>query len=102
MGRKSPTLRVLFTGNVIRLPDVSANVVSSGYSFLMTALSFFKEIAEGNGSRRITEGDRTYWEARFGELETIVVDRWLSRHEQYERVGTMEELFIIPLETGKG
>jgi len=100
MAKRAQTLRYTFTEGVIRLPDISRDVGANRYSFLMTALDFFKEIAEGNGSKRITEGENTYWEARFAEHEAVVTDHWLTRHAQYERVESLEELFVVPVDTG--
>jgi len=98
MARHAPTLRILFSEGVVRMPNV-VDIGSRRHDFLMTALDFFKEITEGNGSKRITDGGNTYWEARFAEHEAVVADHWLSRHSQYERMTTMEELWVVPVDT---
>jgi len=68
---------------------------------MMDMLGFLKEIAERNGSQRLTDGDNSYWQAELGEHEVHVVVKWLARHQQYEKVDTMPDLFIIPIETGE-
>jgi hypothetical protein len=98
MAKIPDTLRYLFTGDTVRMPNV-ADVSSRRYPMLMTALGLFKELAEGHGSERRTEGDNVYWEARFGEHETQAVKRWLSWHSQYVLVDSMDQLFVVPVET---
>jgi len=91
-------LRYLFAGDTIRMPNVT-DVSSRRYPMLMTALDFFNELADVHGSKRCVDGDKVYWEARFGEHETEAVKRWFSWHSQYVLVGSMDQLWVVPVET---
>jgi hypothetical protein len=99
MARIAETLRYFFVDGVIRMPNVVDNS-SKRYSMLMQALDFFNEIAERHGSSRLTEGDHTFWEAQFAEHEAKVVERWFSWHSQYERVESLDLLWVLPADTG--
>jgi hypothetical protein len=99
MARTAETLRYFFAGSIISMPNVT-DVSSKRYSMLMQALDFFREIAEGHGSSRCVEGDHTFWRAQFAEHEAHVVERWFSWHGQYERVESMDLLWVVPIDTG--
>lgn len=98
MARKQQTLRYLFEGDLIRIPNI-ADTGSSRYSWMMDLLGFLREIAERNGSEKLTSEGNTYWQAQLGEHEKYVMGHWITRHQQYEAVTTMPDLFVIPLET---
>jgi hypothetical protein len=100
MSRKQQTLRYLFEGDIIRIPNI-ADTGSSRHQWMMSLLDFLKEIAEKHGSERLTWEGNSYWQAQFGEHEKIVIVRWLSWHQQYEAVATMPDLFVIPIDTGE-
>ena len=98
MARKQQTLRVLFQDGCIRVPAVS-DIVSMRHSWVVSLLDFLKEISERHGAERKSVDEGTYWESILGEHESHVMDRWLSWHSQYERVDSMEMLFVIPVDT---
>jgi len=99
MARIAETLRYFFANNIVRMPNV-VDINSKRYSMLMQALDFFKEIAERHGSSSSTEADHTFWEAQFAEHEAHVVERWFSWHQQYEKVESMDLLWVLPVDTG--
>jgi len=98
VARKQQTLKYWFEGNLIRVPNVTGTG-NSRHSWMMDILGFLREIAEGRGSRKLTDGDNSYWQAELGEHEVHVMTRWLAWHAQYEKVATMPELFVVPVDT---
>jgi hypothetical protein len=100
VARKKETLRYLFEGDIIRIPNI-ADVGSLKSSWMTDLLSFLVEITEKHGSERQVWDGNVYWVAQLGEHEQHVMTKWLSWHQQYEKIGTMQDLFVVPVDTGE-
>ena len=98
MSRGHQTLRVFIADGIVRMPNV-VDISSNRYGYLKTALDFFKELAEGHGSKECNGGEHTYWETKFEEHELHAIRHWFSWHTQYELIESMDLLWVVPVET---
>jgi len=98
MAREIQTLRVLLKDGTLRVPNVP-DVSSRRYPLLTKILGLSVELSKGHGSERMESDGNVFWEAKFNVHEEFSILKWLEWHESYEPVNSMEDLFVLPIDT---
>ena len=105
MARKHETLRYLvFFDNTLCVTYITVPNVpekgSSRHAWLMSLLDLFVQLAVGHGSNKETDAEgNVYWEAKFLDHEAQSVLNWFTWHNQYEKVDTRDQLWVLPVKT---
>ena len=100
MARVHSSLRIFLDAEArtVSFPCIT-NVASSTFVFSEKLSDFLLEITIGHGGKILNENGNQRWVFSFAENEFQTFLNWLSWHTQFERVESLPDIFVVPIET---